>query len=124
MTTSAPPLGGRRILVIEDEYLVAQIVVDLLEDAGAEVLGPIGWLEEALSFIEDVSNRFDAAVLDVNLHGKKSYPLADALARRAIPFTFATGYGREFIDEAYRDYPRCEKPLNQSVLVAALTRGA
>jgi CheY-like chemotaxis protein len=113
-------LCGRRILVVEDEYLVALVVVDLLEDAGAKVVGPIGWLEEALTFIEDDLNRFDGAVLDVNLHGKKSYPLADALEKRAIPFTFATGYGSGVLEEPYRRFPRCEKPFSQSLLVAAL----
>ncbi|HTI02481.1 MAG TPA: response regulator [Acidisoma sp.] len=120
MTDGDKGLCGRRILVIEDDYLVALMVVDLLEDAGAEVVGPIGWLEEALSFIEDDLNRFDGAVLDVNLHGKKSYPLADALAKRAIHFTFATGYGSGVLDEPYRRYPRCEKPFSQRLLVAAL----
>jgi len=123
VTKGHKALAGRRILVVEDEFLVAQVVVDLLEDAGAEVVGPIGWLEEALTFIEDDINQFDGAVLDVNLHGKKSYPLADALAKRAIHFTFATGYGSGVLEEPYRRFPRCEKPFTQRLLVAALTIG-
>ena len=121
MTVEDKALVGRRILVVEDEYLVAQVVVDLLEEAGAEVVGPIGWLDEALAFIESDGGSFDGVVLDVNLHGKKSYPVADALMRRDIPFTFATGYAGSVLDEPYRRYPRCEKPFNQQRLIAALT---
>jgi CheY-like chemotaxis protein len=113
-------LQGRRVLVIEDDFLVAQVLVDLLEDAGAEVVGPIGWLGEAVTFIQDDSHAFDCAVLDVNLHGEESYPVADALAARCVGFVFATGYDNGAIDHAYRRYPRCEKPFNQIKLIAAL----
>lgn len=121
MTEDAQSLQGLRILIVEDDYLVAQILVELMKDVGAEVIGPIGWVEEALAFIEDDGNLFDGAVLDVNLHGRKSYPIADALARRSVKFTFATGYGTGSLDEPYRRYPQCEKPFNRTALVAALT---
>jgi CheY-like chemotaxis protein len=93
MVSGTANLEGRHILVVEDDYLVAQVLVDLLEDAGAEVIGPIGWIDEAIALIEDGSQKLDGAVLDINLHGKKSYPVADALAARSVGFVFATGYG-------------------------------
>ncbi|HEX4194862.1 MAG TPA: response regulator [Stellaceae bacterium] len=120
MMDGAEALRGQQILVVEDDYLVAQVLVDLLEDAGATVIGPIGWVDEALTLITDPAHRLDAAVLDVNLHGSKSYPIADALADRSIGFIFATGYGADALDGAYRDHRRCEKPFNQRTLIAAL----
>ena len=93
----------------------------MLEDAGAIVLGPIGWLDEALSFISSNSAAFDAALLDVNLHGEASYPIADALIKRGIHFVFTTGYDSDALDEAYRSYLRCEKPFRAETLIAALS---
>lgn len=88
--------------------------------------GSIGFVDEAITFIGDNCDAFDCAVLDVSLHGQKSYAIADALVSRKIAFVFATGYGAEAIDHAYRCYPRCEKPVNESVLASALlnARGA
>jgi DNA-binding response OmpR family regulator len=114
-------LKDRHILVVEDDYLIAEIVVDYLEEAGAKVVGPIGVVDEALAFIETNSGKLDGAVLDVNLHGKKSYPIADALLARNVAFVFATGYGAEAVAEQYRNFPRCEKPFNEEVLIAKLT---
>jgi DNA-binding response OmpR family regulator len=123
MINRTNPLQGKRILVIEDEYLVAQVVVDFLEEAGAEVVGPFGRVDDALTFIENHHSSLDAAVLDVNLHGQKSYPIADALAINNIMLVFTTGYGGDALDGRYLDFPRCEKPFNQQELVAALLQG-
>jgi CheY-like chemotaxis protein len=120
MVAKAAILHGRRILVVEDDYLVAQVLVDLLEDAGAEVVGPIGWIDEAIALIEGDGQKLDGAVLDINLHGKRSYPIADALAARSVGFVFATGYDAGVIEGKYRSYPRCEKPFSQPALIAAL----
>jgi DNA-binding response OmpR family regulator len=122
MMNSANPLQGKRILVIEDEYLVAQVVIDYLEDAGAEVVGPFGRIDDALAFIDNHHFTLDAAVLDVNLHGQKSYPIADALAANNVMFVFATGYGGETLDSRYLHFRRCEKPFNQQALIAALCK--
>ena len=65
-------LQGRRILVVEDDYLVAQSLCALLEEAGATIVGPFGWADEALKFVEAHRDAFDSAVLDVDLHGEKS----------------------------------------------------
>jgi ActR/RegA family two-component response regulator len=113
-------LQGRRILVIEDDYLVAQVICSFLEEAGAEIVGPIGWVDEAIAFIKSHCAAFDGAVLDVNLHGQKSYPIADSLLAHHVGFVFTTGYGADAVEAAYRHYPRCEKPLNQQAIVAAL----
>jgi CheY-like chemotaxis protein len=113
-------LTGRRILVVEDDYLVALVLVEMLEEAGAQVVGPVGWLEEAIALIQDGGEVFDAAILDVNLHGRKSYPIADALIARSVGFVFATGYGSGALDGKYQSYPRCEKPFHSDALLAAL----
>ena len=90
---AAPELPGDcRILVVEDEAMVAMLVEDLLLEAGASVLGPVASLATALALL-DRAEGCDAAVLDVNLRGESVLPLADALARRGVPFLFLTGYG-------------------------------
>jgi DNA-binding LytR/AlgR family response regulator len=113
-------LQGRRVLVVEDEYLIAQEVSDILEEAGAIVLGPIGWLDEALTFVEVEGSALTHAVLDVSLHERSSYPIADALKARGVRFVFITGYDGCALAPAYRDFPRCEKPLRRDAIVAAL----
>jgi CheY-like chemotaxis protein len=113
-------LLNRRILVIEDDFLVAQALCALLEDAGATVVGPVGWADEALALIETEADAANGAVLDVNLHGEKSYLVADALKRRSIQFVFVTGYGASALDPGYRDIPRCEKPFDAHVLIGLL----
>ena len=85
----------------------------------SEGQGPVSEIQEALSFVEKV-NDIDAAILDVDLHGQKSYPVAQALAARQIRFVFATGYGEEAIDRAYRSYPRLQKPFDERALVNVL----
>lgn len=121
MRKEIPTLQGRRILIVEDDYLIAQIVSALLEEAGADVVGPIGSVDEAISFIEGEGAALDGAILDVNLHGRKSYPVADVLAARDVAFIFATGYGADAVEGGYHRYPRCEKPFTQKALMTALT---
>lgn len=113
-------LEGRKILVVEDDYLEALALSGLLEEVGASVVGPIGWMQEALSLVEEGKEQVDSAVLDVDLHGEKSYAIADALAARHIRFIFATGYGADAVDQRYRHYPRCQKPFDQRALLSAL----
>lgn len=121
MASGAAPLQDRRILVVEDDYLVAVALCDLLEAAGASVVGPIGWAHEALSFVETDSVPLDAAILDFDLHGEKSYSIADALASRRVHFVFATGYEVAALDRRYRNHPRCQKPFDQQTLLNALS---
>jgi CheY-like chemotaxis protein len=81
---NAGSLAGCRILVIEDDFLVGEVILDMLGDEGAEVLGPVGSIDEAVAFVADQATMFDRVVLDLNLHGIKSYPVADALAQHNI----------------------------------------
>ncbi|CAD6560207.1 hypothetical protein LMG28727_07066 [Paraburkholderia kirstenboschensis] len=118
------PLQGRRILVVEDDFFVAQSLCGLIEEAGAKIVGPIGWMDQALKYVESNSDAFDCAVLDVDLHGEKSYAIADWLAARGVRFVFTTGYGADALDPAYAGYPRCEKPFDPRLLFTALAPGA
>jgi CheY-like chemotaxis protein len=116
-------LRGRRVLLVEDDFLVAQTMRDALEDMGMTVVGPIGWVEEALQFIEANPGAFDTAVIDINLHGAHSYPVADLLRARQVHFVFTTGYSSSAISERFRAYPRCEKPISRAALALALATG-
>ncbi|WP_261404766.1 response regulator [Chenggangzhangella methanolivorans] len=85
-------LKGLRILLVEDEAMIAMLVEDMLLDGGAEVVGPAGGVKAALAVIAE-TDAIDGALLDVNLGGEQSFEVADALAARNIPFVFVTGYG-------------------------------
>jgi DNA-binding response OmpR family regulator len=113
------PLSGRRILIVEDEYLIASEMATALDDAGAEVIGPTAHLHEALELL-DTGVPLDGAVLDIHLHGVTSFPLVDILVRRGVPVIFATGYGSESIPDRYRDIGRCEKPVDAAAILRAL----
>ncbi len=113
-------LTGRCILVVEDESLIAMLVEDALLDAGAEILGPAATVEEALALFESRSPH--AAVLDINLAGQVSTPVADLLADRGIPFVVATGYGAAGLSERHRGVPVLAKPYDPQELVETLAR--
>ena len=113
-------LQGRRVLVVEDDYVIAADVVDMLAGAGAIAIGPVGWEDEALVLASDPATMLDLAILDVDLHGTPSYRVADVLLARGIPIVFTTGFNAEALDLAYRGYPRLEKPVNSRALLAAL----
>lgn len=107
-------------MVVEDDYLVALALSTVLEEAGASVVGPFSSPWEAVALIEGESERVDAAIVDVDLNGENSYPVADALASRNIRFVFATGYGKDAEAEGYRHYPRCQKPFDHRAVLKAL----
>jgi CheY-like chemotaxis protein len=109
-----------RILVVEDDFVIAQVVLDVLEEAGAVPLGPIGTVESALAFIDANATSLDRVVLDLDLHGRKSYPVAERLAALNVPFVFASGYSHDTVDSAYRTYPHCEKPIRRATLLGLL----
>lgn len=119
MEPSTERLQGRRILLIEDDFMIGDALAELLQAEGAEVVGPIGVAAEAIALLR-VDRRFDGAVLDVDLHGERSYRVADALEALRIPFLFTTGYDEQAVDAAYRGHPRQEKPINGRLLLAAL----
>ncbi len=103
-------LRGRRVLIVEDDYLIAEDLREQLLSCGAVVLGPVACVADALALLEDGAAP-DMAILDIGLGGGKVYPVADALRRRGIPFVFATGYDSWSIPSAYADVPRTEKPV-------------
>jgi CheY-like chemotaxis protein len=114
-------LRGRRLLVVEDEYMIAADLARALEERGANVIGPAGSIEHALQLL-DAEREIDGAVLDLNLRGQRAYPVADALRARAIPFVFATGYDSWAIPESYAGVPRVNKPVNIRALAQLLSR--
>ncbi|HEY6578959.1 MAG TPA: response regulator [Rhizomicrobium sp.] len=109
-----------RVLLVEDEPLVAMMLSGLLDQLDCTTLGPCATPFEALSVVKE--HAVDAALLDVNLGGDTVYPVADALARVGVPFTFLTGYGEESIDRRFADIPRLEKPVGFESLAAAVRK--
>ncbi len=110
-------LAGCRVLVVEDDYFLANDMGTVLSRAGADVIGPVPTLAAAWA---GLSGQLDAAVLDINLRGEPVWPLADALIARKVPFIFATGYGPEVIPLAYTGIPHWVKPLNVERIVDTL----
>ena len=119
MTTADPSLTGRRIMILEDEAMVSLLLEDMIEDFGAELAGSYSRLERAMTAVEG-GLHFDVALLDVNVAGERSFPLAEALAARAVPFVFTTGYDRSGLPEAWRDAPSLRKPFLQDDVRKAL----
>lgn len=108
----------RRILVVEDEALVAMLVEDALQDAGFDVIGPVRSVAQALASLE--TDKPDAAVLDLNLAGENSVAVADALVARGIPFVVATGYGAAGLPATHRNAMVLPKPYDPADLTAML----
>jgi PAS domain S-box-containing protein len=121
----APPdalrgIRGRRILVVEDEPLIAMDIAATLADAGCDVVGPASSVEEAKGLIAAAG--FDAALLDANLGGRMVDDLAAALTRLRVPFAFLTGYGREALPAAFRHAPIISKPFTTGHALDVLAR--
>lgn len=112
-------LAGLRVLVVEDEYMVADYISMVLEDFGCVVVGPVGTIEEALAAVND--GGLDGALLDANLSGDSSAPIAVALRAASVPFIVATGYGAlELADETLNRAPRISKPFSETELKATM----
>lgn len=111
-------LVGRRILIVEDEMLLAMEMIDDLEQIGAEPIGPVPSVSGALDILRS-EQHFDAALINVYLRGKVSFPVANALVARNIPFLFVTG-NDGFAREHYPGIPIHPKPSDMPVLVTAL----
>jgi CheY-like chemotaxis protein len=111
-------LGGKRVLVVEDEAAIAMLLEDMLLDFGCEIVGPAARLATALDLAQRES--FDLAILDVNVAGEPIYPVAEALAERGVPLVFSTGYGGAGIKEPFRDRPVVQKPFSQADLKRTL----
>ncbi len=119
MATGHSKLAGKRILVVEDEMLVAVNLQETLTDLGAVVVGPAMQIEEAMDLA--ASEEFDIAILDVNLNGTRSYAVAELLQQRNLPFIFATGYGHVLGAESFRSVPTLAKPYRTQELCDALS---
>jgi CheY-like chemotaxis protein len=115
---SGSVLAGRRILVVEDELLVAMLAETLLAEAGCQIIGPIGRLSSAIKAAEE--EQIDAAVLDVNLNGEPVFACAEILSRRGIPFLFVSGYGASGLPASFKDRPILTKPYRSAALLALL----
>jgi CheY-like chemotaxis protein len=114
------PMSLRRVLVVEDEMVVAMLVEDMIADLGYEVAGIVSRVDDAMKLVD--SHDFDVAVLDVHLNGRLIFPFADALAERHIPFVFATGYGERGIPREHSNWPVLQKPFRAEDLKRALDR--
>jgi DNA-binding NtrC family response regulator len=113
-------LIGKRVLVVEDEYLVALAVENALSDAGCIVVGPFARVRDALEAAN--AEVVDVALLDVNVAGEKVFPLAYFLETRGTPFLFVTGYGQAILPRDRPDWEACTKPFQPKQLVERLAR--
>jgi len=111
-------LSGKRALIVEDEAMVAMLLEDCLQEIGCLVVATASKLEEALALAG--SAEIDFAILDLNLSGKLSYPVADALAARGIPFVFSSGYGAGALPPHFQHRPTIGKPFHPDELEAAV----
>ena len=115
-----PSERAKRVLIVEDEALVSMLLEDMLTDTGCAVAQCIGSLPQALAYIAESPDAFDFAILDVNLGGEPSFPIAEALAARDKPFAFATGYGPGGLPAAWRDRPTLSKPFGAADIARVL----
>lgn len=113
-------LQGLRVLVVEDEALIAMTMADVLEEAGCTVVGPMPRLDLAVKAAHE--EKIDAALLDVNLAGEAVFPVADVLEGRKIPFIFLTGYGTPDSLGKHHDRPAMRKPIILDDLLQGLTQ--
>jgi CheY-like chemotaxis protein len=111
-------IAGRRVLVVEDEYLLAKRMADQLATLGVETVGPASSLERALDLVEH-GGRLDGAVLDITVRGGTVFPVAEALRACGVPFVFATGYDERAIPDRYSDIASCQKPVDPAEVVRA-----
>ncbi|CAH2602509.1 Response regulator [Rhodovastum atsumiense] len=116
MTDPSGTLDGARLLVVEDEAMVAMLVEDMLTDLGGVVVEVAGTVARGLAAAASETSALDAAVLDVNVGGEKVFPVAEALAARGVPFAFATGYGAEGIEARFAAAPVLAKPFTIEAL--------
>ena len=112
-------IEGRKILVVEDDYLIASTMTEALTDEGVEVIGPAGSVETAIALVRGAPE-IDGALLDVNLRGEMAFAVADLLMDRGVPIVFTTGYDQTTIPQRYAHVTCCEKPTNFNVILVSL----
>jgi CheY-like chemotaxis protein len=113
--SEAPKL---KVLIIEDESIVAMMIEDLIVDMGHEVVGTAGRLEQAQKLATELA--LDFAIVDVNLNGQLTYPVAETLKARGVPFVFATGYGAQGLKDEWKQSPVLQKPFQPEDLARAI----
>ena len=116
----AQQLNGHCVLIVEDEYFLANDLEREFKRAGISIVGPVPSLAQAMALVQDKA--IDLAVLDIALDGDKVYDVADALIGRDVPVLFVTGYDRNDIPSRYADVPLCQKPVGAGEVIAALGR--
>jgi DNA-binding response OmpR family regulator len=119
MVRKPSALAGKRVLIVEDEMLVALLIEDFMVELGCSTVGPCGSVAMALDTIQ--TETFDLAVLDVNLAGEMVYPVADILTEKHIPFLFLSGYGDEAIPPGHSDWRVCAKPFKGDELATMMS---
>lgn len=112
-------LSGRRVLIVEDESLVAMLLETILEDMGCTTVGPASTVDEGLTIVAD-GETLDAALLDVNVAGSQVFPVARALKDRGVPFVFSTGYGEGGLPDEWRGQSTIQKPFTEAAIRDAL----
>jgi CheY-like chemotaxis protein len=113
-------LTNCKVLVVEDEMMIAMLIEDMLEEFGCRLVGPATSVPHALELIG--KEQVELAVLDVNLDGQDTYAIADALRQKNVPFIFATGYGSTGLRKEYGNRPVLQKPFQTKALETALAQ--
>ncbi len=117
---SPGPLTGRRVLVLEDEYFLANDIVRALTALGAWIVGPYADLDEATNVVDrDIA--IDAAIVDINLRNEMAFPLVRVLRSRKVPLVFTSGYDRSSIEPEFQDVRLWGKPLDIKTMALELT---
>jgi CheY-like chemotaxis protein len=114
----AGPLEGLKVLVVEDDYLIASLIEHILNAAGCVVVEPVSHLAQAQEAARQ--NTYDAAVLDINLRGERVYPIAEILANREIPYFFVSGYHTIDLPAGHEGRPKLGKPFRSEQLLDTL----
>jgi DNA-binding response OmpR family regulator len=122
LTHDIRPLAGYRVLLVEDNFNIARALARALEMHGAEIVGPVGTVKDAMARIGN-GEHIDGALLDINLQGESSYPVVEALQSKAVRVIFLTGYDETSIPSGYRGVPCLQKPVNIARLVRVLRDG-
>jgi DNA-binding NtrC family response regulator len=120
LRTSSMPTSEHkhRILVVEDEAMISMLLEDMVLDCGGEIVGPVARFDDALELAHRAE--FGVAVLDLNLNGTLSYPIAEVIRERGIPVIFATGYGPDGVLDRLGECPTLQKPFSQQDFAEAV----
>jgi CheY-like chemotaxis protein len=120
MDEAMSELNGARVLIVEDDAIIAMMVEDMLVEFGCEIVGTAARLEAAVEKARSLS--IDLAMLDVNLDGRDTFPVAEILVERGVPFVFATGYGAQVTEGRFQHAPTLQKPYETQTLRRMLVR--